>query len=377
LDARGVALQALLEIDDGAYANLAVPKLLSASRLDARDRGFVTELAYGTTRMRRACDWMIDRFVTGGRPLDVPTRNTLRLGAYQLAFTRVAPHAAVSATVDLAPLKARGLVNAVLRKVAGDLPPRWPNPATELSYPDWVVEQLAADLGPDQARAALAKMNEPPTVTERADGYIQDVASQLVAELVGVQPGELVADLCAAPGGKATGMASPVPSALIAASDMNRMRAALIAQNVGRLRLPNVATLVADGRHPPYRPASFDRVLLDAPCSGLGVLRRRPDARWRIQRDDIPRLASLQRDLLDAAAQLVRPGGTLVYSVCTLTLAETAAIDRWLHESHPELHPVAPPADGPWEPLGRGARLLPQAQDTDGMYFLKLERAGQ
>ncbi|HZQ29296.1 MAG TPA: transcription antitermination factor NusB [Acidimicrobiales bacterium] len=375
--ARGVALQALLEIDDGAYANLAVPKLLSASRLDARDRGFVTELAYGTTRMRRACDWLVDRFVTGDRPLDLPTRNTLRLGAYQLAFTRVAPHAAVSATVDLASPKARGLVNAVLRKVAGDLPPRWPDRATELSYPDWLIEQLVADLGAEQAHAALVQMNEPPSVTERPDGYIQDVASQLVAAVVDVQPGELVADLCAAPGGKATAMASVSGRPLVAASDRNPIRAGLVAENVADLRLPNVATLVADGLHPPYRPASFDRVLLDAPCSGLGVLRRRPDARWRIQRADVGRLARLQRDLLHAAAGLVRPGGTLVYSVCTLTLAETAAVDRWLYEQHPELRPVPVPAGGPWEPLGRGARLLPQTQGTDGMYVLKLERAGR
>jgi 16S rRNA (cytosine967-C5)-methyltransferase len=371
-NARAVALQALLEIDEGAYANLSVPRLLSASRLDARDRGFVTELAYGTTRMRRACDWLVDRFLTPGRTIDPPTRNALRLGAYQLAFTRVAPHAAVGATVEVTPGKSGGLVNAVLRRVAADLPPTWPDPATELSYPDWMIDRLVTDLGGDAARAALVQMNEPPSVTERADGYIQDVASQLVAEYVGARAGERVADLCAAPGGKATAMAAT--GAFVAASDVHPGRTGLVADNAERYGSPHLSVLVADARRPPYPDSSFDRVLLDAPCSGLGVLRRRPDARWRIQAADVPRLATLQRDLLDTAAALVRPGGTVVYSVCTLTLAETAGIDRWLYESHPELVAVPPP--GPlWERLGRGARLLPQTQGTDGMYVLKLERA--
>ena len=112
---------------------------------------------------------------------------------------------------------------------------------------------------------------------------------------------------------------------------------------------------------------------VDAPCSGLGVLRRRPDARWRIQPDDVERLAALQRDLLDGAAALVRPGGMLVYSVCTLTLDETEGIDRWLGSAHPELV-AQPPPGAPWEPLGRGARLLPQAAGTDGMYVIGLHR---
>jgi 16S rRNA (cytosine967-C5)-methyltransferase len=134
-----------------------------------------------------------------------------------------------------------------------------------------------------------------------------------------------------------------------------------------------VATVVADGTAPPLRPGAADRVLVDAPCSGLGVLRRRPDARWRIRQEDLARLTVLQRRLLDAAAALVRPGGTLVYSVCTLTLAETAATDRWLADAHPDLLPLPPPGD-PWAPAGRGALLLPQAAGTDGMYLLRLTR---
>lgn len=368
--ARRVAVDALVRIDEGAYANLVLPLLLERSGLDRRDRAFVTELVYGTTRMRRACDWLVDRFVD--RPLEPEVRALLRLGAYQLAFLGTPPHASVSATVDVAPKRARGLVNAVLRRLARERAPRWPDPATRLSYPDWVVHRLAADLGADVAQAALEQMNVAPPVTERADGYVQDAASQEVAAYVGAAAGERVADLCSAPGGKATAMASGGP-ALVVAADLSPTRARLVAGNAGRLDLDNVAVVVADAALPPLRPGGFDRVLLDAPCSGLGVLRRRPDARWRIQPDDVDRLAALQRRLLDGAAALVRPGGVLVYSVCTLTGAETVEVDRWLASAHPELVPVEPPGP-PWTPLGRGARLLPQDAGTDGMFAVGLRR---
>jgi 16S rRNA (cytosine967-C5)-methyltransferase len=284
---------------------------------------------------------------------------------------RVPAHAAVAATVDVAPPRSAGLVNAVLRKAAsaaeGGVAPKWPDLATELSYPDWIVARLLGELGPVAGEAALRRMNEAPVVSERADGYIQDEASQLVAAAVGAVPGEVVADLCAAPGGKATAM-----SGFVAASDVSPARAALVAENVRRLGSRGVAPLVADGLRPPYRDATFDRVLLDAPCSGLGVLRRRPDARWRIQADDVGRLARLQRDLVERALALAKPGGTVVYSVCTLTLAETAGIDKWLAESRPDAVPIAPPGP-PWLPVGRGARLLPQTADTDGMYLLRVK----
>ncbi len=155
---------------------------------------------------------------------------------------------------------------------------------------------------------------------------------------------------------------------------MDAQRALVIAENVTRIGLDNVATVVADACRPPFRPATFDRVLVDAPCSGLGVLRRRPDARWRIQPDDVLRLAQLQRRLLDQALILVRPGGLVVYSVCTLTGAETTGIDEWLASAHPEVEAVAPAVGDAWEPAGRGARLLPQAAGTDGMFLLALRR---
>jgi 16S rRNA (cytosine967-C5)-methyltransferase len=371
--ARGLAVEALIRIDEGAYANLLVPALLGDSGLEERDRAFVTELVYGTTRMCRACDWLIDRYLT--RPVSPPVRAALRIGAYQLAWLGTPPHAAVSATVDEAPPAARGLVNAVLRKVATGLgDPAWPDLATELSYPDWVVERLTRDLGASAAKGALETMNRAAAVTERPDGYIQDEASQQVATWVGAEPGERILDLCAAPGGKATLMAS-TGAALVVAADLQARRTGMVVSNVRRLGLDNVVAVQADGRRPPFAPGVFDRVLVDAPCSGLGVLRRRPDARWRAEPDDVRRLADLQRQLVAEAVPMLKPGGTLVYSVCTLTAAETAGIDNWLASAYPELRPVAPPGS-PWEPAGRGARLLPQAAGTDGMYVLGVRMPG-
>ena len=361
MNARGVALKALGRIEaEGAYANLAVPGELAHADLEERDRRFVTDLVYGTTRMQRACDFLVDRFLL--RPVTADVRRILRLGAYQLHFADVPPHAAVGETVELAPQRVRGLVNAVLRRVASTSV-EWPDQATRLSYPDWIVERLRADLGDDDSYAALEQMNARAEKTVRADGYVQDLASQWVAELVDARPGARVADLCAAPGGKATAMAST--GALVIAADLNPSRAALITGN----GLQTV--VVADGRQPPFSHGSFDRVLVDAPCSGLGALRRRPDARWRIESDDVDRLAVLQRQLVDTAVTLLRPGGVLVYSVCTLTKAESLGIDEHLAANHSELVPIDPPGH-PWQPWGRGALLLPQTGGTDGMAVLRL-----
>jgi 16S rRNA (cytosine967-C5)-methyltransferase len=384
--ARRLAIRALVEVDRAGAANTVLPELLRHSRLPARDRAFTTELVYGTVRMRRACDWLIDQRVR--RPLDPPVRAALRLGVYQMVFLNTPPHAAVSATVAEVAGPARGFVNAVLRQIANHVEAGliWPDEATRLSYPDWLIGRLRADLGEKVALGALEQMNQPAAVSRRADGYIQDEASQEVAAAVAVQPGERVADLCAAPGGKATylayGPGGPVswhadaslPS-LVAALDIDPSRAGMIAANARHLGLANVATITADGCAPPLRSGSFDRVVIDAPCSGLGVLRRRPDARWRIRAGDIPRLAALQRRLLRAGMRLVTAGGLLVYSVCTLTLEETVAIDRWLAGAFPLAQPVPPVLGSHWQPAGRGARVLPQSAGTDGMFLLML-RAG-
>ena len=375
--ARRLAADALVRIDEGgAYANLVLPTLLERSELGGRDRAFVTELVYGTTRMRRACDWLVDRYLPDPEGLDRTARAWLRLGAFQLALLGTPAHAAVGATVEAAPRRAKGLCNAVLRKVAGSLPVEWPDDGTRLSQPDWIVRRLGADLGVERARAAMEAMNEPATVAARDDGYVQDLASRWVAESVAVAAGERVLDACAAPGGKATLMAS-VPGARVVAADVRPARARLVAANATSLGLPpeRLSPVVADGTRPPFAAGSFDKLLLDAPCSGLGALRRRPDARWRIAPGDVAELAGLQRQLLEACLSLLRPGGELTYSVCTLTAEESTGIDAWLAVAHPELGVLPVPGD-PWAPHGRGALLLPQAAGTDGMFLLRLRVPG-
>lgn len=368
-DPRRLAIDVVARIiEEGAYANLLLPTVLERSDLDGRDRAFATNLVYGATRMARACDWLVDRFTR--RELDPPTRAALRVGAYQLAFLGTPPHAAVGETVAAVPGRTRGLVNAVLRRVA-EAPRDWPDEGTRLSYPDWIVARLSADVGPDLALGALEAMNEPAEVTERDDGYVQDRASTFVAGLVGAAAGMLVVDLCAAPGGKATALAGS--GATVLALDRRPARAGLVAANAAKLRLGPLPVLVADGRQPPLRPGRADRVLVDAPCSGLGALRRRPDARWRVDEAAVERLVVVQRELLEAAVMLVRPGGELIYSVCTLTTAESTGVAGALAAAHEDLEPLAPP-DAPWEPWGSGARLLPQAAGTDGMALFRWRR---
>ncbi len=369
VSARAVAYSALRRIDDqGAYANIVLQAELGRSGLSDLDRRFVTELVYGTTRMRRACDALVDRFAT--MPPDAATRTLLRLGAYQLAFAKVPAHAAVGETVGLAPKRTRGFVNAVLRKVAAT-PMVWPSDLARLSYPDWIGELLADELGADDARAALERMNVAPPVTTRDDGYVQDESSQWVAAAVDARPGERVLDACAAPGGKATAIASS--GAMVVAADVRAARVGLIAQNAARLGLTDrdgFEAVVADATTPPFAVETFDAVLVDAPCSGLGALRRRPDARWRIAPASIGELATLQRRIVDGVAPLVKPGGRLVYSVCTLTAAESV--------DHPvpagfSVDPEPPPV-GAWRPYRHGWRVLPHDADTDGMVLVRYRR---
>jgi 16S rRNA (cytosine967-C5)-methyltransferase len=354
--ARQLAYRCLQRIElEGAYANLLLQSELRDSPLSERDRGFVTELVYGTTRMRRACDALIDRFVA--KPPPAKLRTLLRLGAYQLHFAEVPVHAAVGETVELAQRGSRGFVNAVLRRVA-ETPMHWPaNPAVRLSYPDWIVARLQAELG-DAAMPALERMNAPAPVSVRADGYRQDLASQWVAAAVEPGTGERIVDVCAAPGGKASAMA--LAGAEVFAADLQPHRARLV---------PGVPTVVADATAPPFPLASMDKVLVDAPCSGLGALRRRADARWRITEADVAVLAGLQRRMIDACTPLVRRGGWLVYSVCTLTAEES--VD---HPIPAGFEPIdVSPGEG-WAAYRHGWRVLPQDHDTDGMILIRYRR---
>ncbi len=363
--ARQVAYDALKRIEaDGAYANLVLGAMLDRAGLSSADRRFATDLVYGTTRMRRACDALVDRFVSS--PPDPSTRTLLRLGAYQLEFAGVPAHAAVGETVGLAPKRVRGFVNAVLRRVSTtDM--IWPSELARLSYPDWIGELLTDELGADAAMRTMSRMNESPEVTVRDDGYVQDTSSQWVAAAVECRVGERVLDACAAPGGKATAMATT--GANVTAADLRSARVGLITENAHRLGLP-LDAVVADATEPPFVPGSFDAVLIDAPCTGLGALRRRPDARWRIQRGDLDELAALQATIIERSAPLVGPGGRLVYSVCTLTAAESIE------------HPIPAgfavddrePPTGTWRRYGHGWRVLPHETDTDGMVMIRYRR---
>lgn len=364
---RGVALDVLRRIEnDGAYANLVLGPMLSASDLSEQDRKFATELVYGSTRMRRACDAIIDRY--SHQPPDDQTRSILRLGTYQLVYAGVPAHAAVSATVDLAPTKTRGFVNAVLRRIAEmDVAEMvWPSDAARLSYPEWIADAIAVDLG-DEATAALERMNQAPPVTARDDGYVQDFASLWVAYAVEAEAGERVLDMCSAPGGKATAMSAS--GATVVAADRQEHRAALVVENAQRLEL-DLPVVTADGTRPPFRPETFDAVLLDAPCSGLGALRRRADARWRIEPNNVRELARLQAQLLMAGASLVKPGGRFVYSVCTLLDAES--VDHTTPDGF-EVDDTEPPS-GRWRRHRQGWRVLPQDADTDGMVMIRYRR---
>jgi 16S rRNA (cytosine967-C5)-methyltransferase len=435
MTARDLAIEALVRVDDGAFSNLLLPTLLRGSGLDGRDRAFATDLVYSTLRQQRRLDHLLaprlNRPIEG---LDPDARAALRLGAYQLV-AGVAPHAAVGETVTAIGQRnprAKGFVNAVLRRVAGSGPP-WSFPtgddvesiAIRTSHPDWIAARLIADLGRADAVAVLESDNRPPAVTLRpnprrtepaalaaelvaagirveaaelvpdaltvtgigdpaslaavAEGRAtpQDQASQAVVALLDPQPGERVLEIAAAPGGKTTAIAErlggAVPPGIVVGLDVNAGRVARVAEAATRLGLAEVAPIVADGRALPVRAGAFDRVLLDAPCSGLGVLRRRPEARWRIDADAPEVLAGLQRELLAAAAAVVRPGGVIVYSVCTLTTAETLDVDAWAATATALAgFEALPPPGPPWRPHGRGALLLPSVAGTDGMFILRL-----
>jgi 16S rRNA (cytosine967-C5)-methyltransferase len=342
----------------------------------------------------------------------------------------VPAHAAVGETVEVVDARARGFVNGVLRALARTGPP-WSQPlgddvaaiGVRTSHPDWIVRTFVDAFGADDAIATLELDNEPPPVTLRVttrrtstaaltaelvaagadvqpgllvpgslllrhagdlaalpaitDGRAtpQDQASQAIVAILDPQPGDLVLDLASAPGGKATAAAERMDGeGLVVAADLHAGRVRTVLRAAERIGVrPIVATVVADGRRPPVRDGSFDRVLLDAPCTGLGVLRRRPDARWRVLPGDVRDLASLQQVLLSAAADAVRPGGRLVYAVCTLSKEETVDIDEWARAHLPEFI-AEPPPPAPWRARGRGAILLPSDARTDGMFVLNLTR---
>lgn len=353
--ARRVAHRVLLRVfEEGAYADRAFAS--EAARLDERDRAFAQRIAYGAIQRARTLDHAIESL--GGRPVettDPPVRAALRLGAYELGFMDAVPdRAAVNEGVELVKAsqarKAAGFANAILRRLAEGVRPlleELPESTAQEaglkhSYPDWIAETWWSEWGPSDALALMAAQNEAPEtavrvvatgeprVVERIDPgeldrgevWPQSRGSQLAGEAVGALPGERVLDLCAAPGGKTTQLAAK--GAEVTAVELHPGRARELADNVRRLGFPNVRVVNADATDLPADLAGFDRVLVDAPCSGLGVLAGRPDLRWRARP-----LPELQSELLQVAAERVKPGGTVTYSVCTIAKAENEdVVDR-------------------------------------------------
>jgi 16S rRNA (cytosine967-C5)-methyltransferase len=350
--ARRVAQRVLVRVfDEGAYADRAFAG--EAAGLDARDRAFAQRIAYGAIQRVRTLDHAVEAI--GGRSvagLDVPVRAALRLGAYELAYLDgVPPRASVNEAVELVRAagarRATGLVNAVLRRAADQirplldaLPEDTPQQAAlKHSYPDWIAETWWREWGDKEALELMRVQNEPAETAVRVVGtgearvvdriepewleqglvWPQSRGSQLAGVAVGAQAGERVLDLCAAPGGKATQLAER--SAEVVAVELHPGRARELEENARRLGAHNITVVNADARELPAELTGFDRVLVDAPCSGLGVLASRPDLRWRAQP-----LPELQLGLLRAAAERVRAGGTVTYSVCTIAAAENEEV---------------------------------------------------
>lgn len=428
-------MKVLDEIDRGGYAHLAVPSALDGCALDDRDKGLVTELVYGVTRNRLALDWLISRYASRSpERIEKPVLNILRLGVYQLVYLdKIPEHAAVSTSVDLAKRRFRPgvekFVNAVLRNVVrnrGNLP--WPDRGRELtsflsvyySHPRWLVKSWIEELGLKTTEALLEADNKRPKVTLRVndlkisaielmnllsrDGieatagsicsnavilsgqnipenilenglvYAQNEASMAVSLAVAPQRGQSIIDLCAAPGGKATHLAQIMGNVgRIDAVDINGSRLKMVKDNAERLGVDIINYIEGDSAQP-VGLGEADHVLVDAPCSGLGVLSRRPDSRWRKSSEDIPRLADLQFKILSNAAGLVKRGGDLTYAVCTISDAETAGLARKFEAANPALKPVRINIPGLKFPEAPYARFWPQIHGTDGMFIAKWRR---
>ncbi len=429
-------LRAVTERD--AYANLALPALLRERGISGRDAAFATELTYGTCRARGLLDAIIAAAAgRAPEVIDPVLLDLLRLGAYQLLRTRVGQHAAVSTTVEQAGIEfdsARaGFVNAVLRTIAARGEASWvaelaPDPAQDPighaafvhAHPRWIAQAFADALGADatELEALLASDDERPQVHLAArpgvltaagladavggtvgryspyavylpggdpgrlapvrDGaaLVQDEGSQLVARALTLAPvdgdtGRWL-DLCAGPGGKTALLAAlgAESGARVTAVEPSPRRADLVADNTRGLV---VDVLCVDGRQTGLEPG-FDRVLVDAPCTGLGALRRRPEARWRRQPADVPALAKLQRELLGAAIALTRPGGVVLYATCSPHLAETVGVVADALRRHPVCALDTRPLFEPVEGLGDGpyVQLWPHRHGTDAMFAAAL-----
>jgi len=446
--ARRVAYDVIRAVSTSdAYANLLLPGAIREAGLSAADAALATELAYGTLRRLGTYDAIIAQ--AAGRDIteiDPPVLDALRLGTHQILATRVATHAAVNESVNLVAREAgrgaSGFANAVLRKIAARTQEEWLDAVSaaarsdderlglRFAHPVWIIralrralaaegreeeleELLAADnVAPEVTLVALPGLAEPreprrpyaPTAFGSEGGdpgevvaahkgrvRVQDEGSQLVAlALVGAQPvaaGERWLDLCAGPGGKTALLAAEAlhSGATLDANEVVPARAGLVRKAVASVPL-HVEVAEEDGRVLAVeRPGAYDRILLDAPCTGLGALRRRPEARWRKTAADVPELAALQEDLLTAALGALKPGGILAYVTCSPHLAETAAVVQTVLRDRDDVQELDArevvravsqhPIDLPEPSSGSGhAQLWPHRHGTDAMFLSLLRK---
>jgi 16S rRNA (cytosine967-C5)-methyltransferase len=396
--ARRAAYEVLLRVfEQDAYADRAFRT--AAEGLDERERAFAQRLAYGAVQRVRTLDHAIDTL--GKRPvgkLDPPVRAALRLGAYQLGYTDTAPHAAANESVELVRRaqieRAVPFTNAVMRRLAEGIAPlleSLPDGALKESYPDWIYDTFVRVLGSDGALELMRAMNEPLETVVRlvsgepvgeptdipgayrvervdalavADGRIwpQSRGSQLAALCVDSHDGERILDLCAAPGGKTGALRGDVT-----AVEIDPHRASELRANLATMGREDVTVVEADGTALPPELDGFDRALVDAPCSGLGVLAQRPDLRWRATP-----LPELQTALLRSAAERVRPGGTIVYSVCTPNPDECEAV---VDASGLRVEPLGEE----WPQFAHPSRpefllTLPHVHGTSGFFIARLTK---
>ena len=423
----------------GVAADLRTGEMLDASferravDLDARDRRWLRELLYGMLRQRGMIDAILEERVRGGLSrVDPDLVDLLRLGVYQLLHMGSVPsYAAIAQTVELAKVRhgigASKLVNAVLRRIdreSGDLAvPIPPDPveglAVRYSHPRWIVARWLKRYGEEGTSVLLMKNNaEAPVVirpygivreqleamlegsgVEVADAplardsiqisggisltelgayrqglfFVQDPGSTLVAQYAAVPPESSVADLCAAPGGKTLELSRSAK--FVVASDRSLQRLGRLLDNRARLEANHVHVMVADARFPAIRPV--DAVLIDVPCTGTGTFRRHPDARWRLKVSDLSVMGQLQASILRAAAPVVKPGGLLIYSTCSLEPEENEIQIHEFLAANPEFKLEAPPSGSvPAETLDNGfLRVLPQLHGSDGAFAARLRRS--
>jgi 16S rRNA (cytosine967-C5)-methyltransferase len=433
--ARWSAFEILRKVEDGGFSSVLLAT--QEPKLEPADRALCHELVLGVLRRQLNLDKIIEHY--SNRKIDKLDRSVviaLRLGLYQLRFlTRIPVSAAVNESVNLVHAarlsSARAFVNAVLRRAAreGDYDPASTESdpilriAVATSHPRWLIQRWVNSFGLEQAESFAKANNETPPIAFRVvrtkanqsdvvarlsraglamepsdiaqdawrvsggaqilrelalngEIYLQDEASQLVAEVVDVSDGDRVLDLCAAPGGKTTLIADRAANAFVVGSDVSASRLATVARAVSAQQLKGVSLLLSDASQPlPFSANSFDRLLVDAPCSGTGTLRHNPEIRWRISEENITRLAAQQIHFLENAVQVIRPGGWLVYSTCSVETEENEDVVTKFLERHEELRQVPLKANSPWVTPSGALRTWPQRDGTDGFFVAAFEKS--